>query len=307
MRINTSPTDHLPEDFTVESLRSGGLTDQEIEALAAGDDPLVTMEAAQPAVAEEPEPPALGQPPVAAPAAVPVATLYDLPIAEIPPPMIPDIPVTTEAEAVLKNAEADLEALTERYDNGDMTRAEFMAEHKALVKKHADAEKVISTAADAIRQADAVVLKHWKDTLEAYEPLAPGLWSPDLKPGWNDHLMKVTGDPGYSDLTRLQQIQVAHANYLVDLKSHGRAIPADAAIPTASKAAAAQRPKIERRTDDRPEAPQTLAGANSDTTSEIEDSGFSVIDREIMRDPIRAEQMLDRLTPEQRDRYLMEV
>ena len=308
MRINTTTTDHLPEEFTVESLREGGLTDQEIEALASGDDPLLTIPDPETPVQAQtaPDGDGVGTPP-ATPAAMPVATMDDLPITAPPPPEIPEIPNTAAAEARVNEIDKELDALADRYDNGDLTRAEFLAQQKALVSEQAKATALISNAEEAANRARAAIVKHWEDTLDAYKGLAPGLFSEAHLNRWDHHLRAVTGNAAFADMSRLQQIRLAHANYDAEVKARtGKGLDGDAAIPSAKAANAASR-KVALRDDDPPPAPTTLAGLNSDRTDEIEDSAFAVMDREIMKDPLRAEAMFARLSPEQQERYLNEV
>ena len=67
--LNTTPADHIPEEFTVESLTAGGLTEQEIKALSEGDDPIVSESPAPEGQGDDEATIAagIGNPPVQAP------------------------------------------------------------------------------------------------------------------------------------------------------------------------------------------------------------------------------------------------
>lgn len=298
MRINTTPEDHIPETFTVESLKEGGLTEQEIAALAEGDDPLVTIPAE--------EAPQDGEAPADGVGAAPVKAAAPAPLIEEPPAPEPvQIPDVTEAQAAIQALDAKLEDLATKYDEGEMTRAEFLAEQKRLATEQAKAQAQIDRAAETMQAANQAVVRHWEQTLEAYKPLASGLWSEQHIGAWDRHLRAVTNPQGpYASLSRAQQVQLAHRNYATEYETlNGKPLDGDAALPTARKAAE----KLTPRTDDRPEPPPTLAGLNSDSTEEIEDSTFAVLDREIMKDPLRAEAMFSRMSEDQRERYLNEA
>ncbi len=299
--LNTTPADHIPEDFTVESLLEGGLTEQEIKALSEGDDPIVQIpdqggdkDGAQ---AAQPTQPQVGDAP-------PENTQAAAPDQGAQEPVYPQIPDTTEAEATIQRVNTALEALADEYDNGDLTKAEFLAKQTALVQEQAKAQVAIENAATALQQAQAAAVAHWNARMAAYQAVAPGLWSEAHVNAWDAYLRSVTSNPAYADLTRDQQIQLAHRNYASDYEIRtGQPLSGDAALPKAGAKAA----KLEVRDDERPEPVKTLRGFNSDTTAEVEDSSFAAIDRTIGRDPLEAERMFQRMTPEQQERYLTEV
>lgn len=301
IKLNTTPADHIPEDFTVEGLLEAGLTEQEVKALSEGDDPITAPEApaegeggdddAAAAAAAIGTPPAEGQPDPAQPA----------PVQE---PKYPEIPDTSEAEATVQRAQEQIEAIAEAYDNGDLTKAEFLAKTKALSDEQAKAQVQIENAQRMLQSAQEQAIQHWNNRLDAYKAAAPDLWNETHIQGWDQHLRMVTSSPAYVDMSRDQQIQLAHKLYAAAYEARtGQPLAGGAAIP---KPKAGQQ-KMEVRQDHRPEAPRTLSGFNSDTTAEVEDSTFAVIDRTITKDPLEAERMFQRMTPEQQERFLTEV
>ncbi len=294
--LNTTPADHIPEEFTVESLTAGGLTEQEIKALSEGDDPIVS---------ESPAPEGQGDDEAAIAAGIGNPPAEQPPVAQQAPaqdPAMPEIPDTTEAKATLDRVEQQIEALADQYDNGDLTKAEFLAKTRELSDQQAKARVQIEAAEMAMQQATQQQIKHWESRLEAYKATAPELWTEAHIQGWDQHLRMVTSNPAYVDLSRDQQIQLAHRMYASAYEARtGQSL----AVPKPK--AANGREKLEVRQDERPEPPRTLSGFNSDTSAEVEDTAFAMIDRVISKDPLEAERMFSRMTPEQQERFLNEV
>ena len=291
--LNTTATDHIPEEFTIEGLTAAGFTEQEIEAMKTGDDPIVAEKSAEPD--PNPAPPAaeIGTPP--APAQQQAAP----PAAAQPDPVIPQIPDTAEAEATIARVNEALEKLADDYDSGDLTKAEFLEQQRALVQEQAKAQVFIESAQSAIQEATQTAQQHWFARLDAYKAVAPELWSETHLQGWDAHLRLVTGNAAYADMTRDQQIKIAHTLYAAAYEARtGQKI-------AGPKPDAKVNEPLEVREDPRPDPITTLAGFNSDTTAEVEDSRFAAVDR--IKDPLAMEAALMGMTDEQRERYLLEV
>lgn len=305
IHINQTEHDHIPEEFTVESLKSGGLTDEEIAALAAGDDPLLTIEDTQDSDgAENSAPGEIGNPAAAEQAA---AAASPAPEAEPqkPEPIAPQIPDTSAAESVIAGLDAEIEALQDRYDDGELTRAEVTAKIKELTAAAAAAQSQIDAATAMTQNAAEQAVTHWKERLGEYQAAAPQLWAPEHLAHWDRHLRLVTSDEALATLSRDQQIRLAHARYAAEYEAINGAplnIPRPGAAPKQ-----AEEPKLQRRQDQRPEAPQTLAGINADTNAAIESSRFAAIDREIVKDPLAAERAFAQMTPDQQRAFLEEA
>lgn len=302
IRINETPHDHIPETFTVESLRAGGMTEQEIQTMSEGDDPMVVLEdaaAADDAPATIPGVIGTVQPQAAQPAAPVQAAPVQ--VEEPKPSQLPD---TSAAEAEIKRIQDAMDAAAEAYDDGALTRVEFLAQQKEMATKLAQAQLPLIQA-NQVQQEDQVkVAEHWQSRLAAYKDTAPDLWSDTHIKGWDAKLRAVTGDPGNGEMTRDQQIALAHRLYAAEYEARtGQALPVGAA-PAAKKA---ETPKLEVRTDARPDPVSTLGGYTSDTSADVQDATFAAIDRIILKDPLQAEQMLAKLSVEDRERYLAEV
>lgn len=297
--LNTTAADHIPEEFTVESLTAGGLTEQEIQALSEGDDPIVKLPDPEPDAQANAQAATIPADVGAPPAQQPQAQQPQPQAAPEPDPVIPQIPDTSEAEAAITRINTELETLADQYDAGDLTKAEFLAKQSALIKEQAKAQVFVEQAQQTVQQAQQAAVRHWESRLDAYKATAPELWSEQHIQGWDAHLRLVTGNPAYGDLTRDQQIQLAHKLYAAAYETKtGQKL---ASAPPAPK----QDAKLETRKDPRPDPITTLGGFNSDTSAEVEDSAFAAVDR--IKDPLEAEAAFARMTPEQQARYLAEV
>lgn len=287
--VQQTPADNVPEDFTLESLKASSLTEAEVNALMGGDDPLTDS-------APEPEAEA---PPAAA---VPPVVQAPPPVVEAPKPV--QIPDTTQAEATIAKVDADLEALTAKYDEGELTRAEFLEQQRVLAQKGAAAQVQIETAQQIANTHAEQRKATFATLLDQYKAQGNDLlWSPEHINGWDAALRAVTGNQAYVNLPLDRQIQLAHDMYAANHKAvTGQAIPGS---KTAQAEPDAQAPG--RRTDPRPEPVQTLAGFNGDSNAAMDDGTFAAIDRRMMTDPLGAEKMLMRLPQDQQDAFLSRV
>lgn len=289
---DTTPdfADQIPLDFTLESLATSTLSKAEIDAMTSGDDPVfATPPAEAQASAAPPEPMA-----APTPAPAPQAT---------PQPQLPD---TTQAEAIIAKVDADLEALALKYDDGELTRAEWMAQQKALVQQQAAAQVTIEKAQSIVTDVRTQRLETFNGLLNAYkaQPDNAILWSQEHIGGWDAALRAVTGNPAYADLPLDRQISLAHDFYSANVKAMtGNALPrARVEAGTATPAAPAAKPGP--RQEPRPEPVQTLAALNGDTAASITDGTFAAIDRQAEVSPFTAEEMFARMTPQQQRDYL---
>ncbi|MBO9430616.1 hypothetical protein [Sulfitobacter sp. R18_1] len=334
-RVNETDHDHIPEEFTVESLKEAGFEDAEIELLSQGEDPIVNIEdpeaEAGKAAADDPAKAEVGTPPAeegdiadqatgeddaaaqqaAADAAASQQAADDAAAAaEVEDPAMPQIPDTSEAEAKIAAGDEALEALLTKYDDGDLTSEEYREQQKAIIAEQTQAQAIVTAAENAVQQAVQSQQQHWYNRLEAYKKAAPDLWNDDHLAGWDRQLRAVTGNQAYADLSRDAQIKMAHRLYAAEYEARNGK-PLEIAPPAAKGEARAEdkgpEEKLEVKKGEKPKAPQTLADFNSDTSAEVEDSRFAAIDRQIMKDPIGAENAFDSMTPEQQERFLEEV
>jgi hypothetical protein len=302
IKINHTDHDHIPEEFTIEGLKESGLTDQEIDALTEGDDPIVTRpdpEADDDATAAALE---VGKAPKADEAAAQAAPKQE---AAPPDPKLPEIPDTSAAEERVGKIDEELSSLSEKYDEGELSTAEFVELQRKLILEQTKAQLYIEQAGQVMQQAARTAQQHWNDRLEAYKAEAPDLWAESNVGDWDRHLRSVTGNSHYADMPRDAQIRLAHQNMAAEYElRHGEPFPI---APKAKGKGPASKTGLTTSQEKRPDPISTLHGYNSDTSAEVEDSTFAAIDRASAKDPLAGEEAFMRLTPEQQERFLNEV
>lgn len=291
---DTNPQPALPEEFTLADLRAT-LEPEEIAALSKAtedDSPVIVID--DPADDDntpnaDPLAEGVGQPAPEAQAQQPQ-----------PAPVLPtvEIPDTTEAERIIAELDAKLEALDEAYDNGEITRQERADRNKALIAEQARAQMLIEQANAAIvtqKQSAEQIFYAAQDAY--YQAGAAALMEPAHLPHWDRHLRLVTGDAALQSLTADQLIRLAHKRYADEYEViNGK--PLGIAIPGVAPA------KLTTRTDPRPAAVQTLANVNGDLNEAISDSRFAQVDATSRTDPLGAEALMARMSPDELERYL---
>lgn len=297
--------DQLPEEFDLSELDKH-LTEAEIEALKAGEEPLIPPDnAAELAEAEAAR--------VAAEEAASVKAAQDAAQADAlkaqqqaaqQPIQIPD---TSAAEAEVNRIGGEIEALLEKYDNADITREQFQQQQTALVKQQAAAQAQIEAAAQIATSAAQQRIVQWNASLEAFKAAnaaqAEALWSADHIQGWDAALRAVTGSQAYASMPFDRQIGLAYDLYAAEVKAvTGKALPGMTQAP-----APQQQPEaapVGKRTDPRPDPVQTLGGLNGADDSLVTDGSFSAIDKMMAIDPIQAEKLLAQLPEDKYDAYM---
>lgn len=195
------------------------------------------------------------------------------------------------AKAQLEQIEKDKDALSEKFDNGELTGTEFRQQLAALDKQEREidwklrkAELARESRAEAFTQAaGAFVGQHTQ-----YKPGTPGYRALDAEVrALQTQAMQDGGDPLDPGL-----IAQAHANIEA---AFGRT---PAPKPAASKTDGAAAGK-------RPAPPPTLGDLPAADATEATDGGeFAFIDR---LTGTAYEEAMAKLTPDQRDRYLQQM
>lgn len=374
IQIQQTEHDHIPEEFSIESLKEGGMTDQEIEALSSGDDPIVKAEdpapaepaaegdpdaqaalgaseppaqAAEPAPAADPAPAAAEATPAPAadaPPAEPVSVHSNEepapaepvdPFAHIKQPVLTAPADVTAHEKTVETTTQELLDLSAKYENGDIEATDFSTKQQEIINRQIEAKSEINKAEHQAQTNQQAAEDYWYQHLDAYKGLGTeALFEEEHVGGFDRHLRTVTSNRAYDRMPHGDKIKLAHNLYAAEYQSIngkplGIAVPGETvaqadpapepspdpapqanAEPTPQAKAdepapqADEPPKHEVRTDPRPAAPQTLAGINSDNVGEIEDSKFAAVDRQIMKDPILAEEMVANFSGEEMQRFL---
>lgn len=294
----------LPEDFTLEQL-SEFLSEDEIARLQQGDDPLLPGDLPEVQI----EAPAVYIPVVEAPAQAAAATAMEVFTTQTVMP-IPQMPNTSGAAQQIQTLEAQRQAVVEKYNDGDLSLAEYDAQNTALIRQQmqlqvqADAALQNYTTQRQMREAA------WVPLVTAYQAANPSLATQDHYAGWDAALKSVTVNPELSKMPLEHLIQIAHKQYADTYQMRtGQALPAGAALPQVTlQPAPAQvpAPVPGPRTDPRPAPIQTLAtvpvtqasspsGSRFDHIEQLQDSG----------DVLGAEALIKQLSSADREAYLM--
>lgn len=268
----------LPDDFTIEALNAS-LTAAEIEALTGGDDPVFVPEVAE----------------------ADTAAVVQVQIDALPEVKLQVAPDTTEAAAFLSSIKDRITALNAQRDDGELTDQEFIDHQAQIIEAAAEARSIVRQAEAVITSNSASTAEAWFSRLNVYHEAHPYLAQPDYIDGWDATLKQVNSDSEYRALPDERRIELAHKLFASRYEAlNGKPLPA-------SLSPAEQKQQIERRTDPRPDAPVTLANLSSAAEQDLDDGTFAAIDREMAKDPIRAEAMVAALSGERRERYLSQL
>lgn len=301
--LKTTDHDHIPEDFTLEGLNSV-LSPDEVRALMGGDDPILQ------AMNDGEADPAPQQP-------APNAQNPADPAQQTPPPdqqQAPQKPqldptvlqranaTLTEGETKIAELDTKLADLTERYDIGELSRDQFMAETRSLAKEQAALQLQMDQAQQAVQSFTQQAHQQWFDTLDSWKTStgAEFLWSQEHFQNWNDTLITINKTAAYQQLPHEKRIELAYDLYNANVKAvTGKPLPALKAPAPGQQ----PKPQGQPRQDER-EPLQTLGGFNTDSAAAITDGTFASIDRSMEQSPLMAEALFSRMTPEQQAAFL---
>lgn len=276
----------IPDDFTLDELREA-VTEDELAAFEATtadiDMQPQAEDGAQQAAAQQDAAPAPGPEPVQQ-------------------VQIPDV---SQARATVAELETQIDALAAKYDEGELTRSEWLAQQRILVDQQAKAQTQIIQAEQMMAQAAQTVQQRWFSGLESYKAAGnAALWSEEHIGGWDAALKSVSGNQAYSGLPFERQFQLAHDMYAAHYRATtGRALPTAAGKKADGEFKVALDP-LEPNKGPREEAPMTLAGLNGDTANAISDGTLASI---MASDPERAESLLSRLSDADFERLALAV
>lgn len=306
MNAPTNQFPDLPETFDLNELK-GVFSDEEIAALAEGDDPIVKLDPE----AAKPDDASLANDDAAALAAAQAAQQAaqqqqaqpePAKAADEPPPI--EIPDTAAADAIVKGFDTKLEEIQQKYDDGDLTRAEMAAAVKAATAELAEAQSTIDRATELIQTQQQQAEAKWLGALDQFKAAGnEALWNETHLKGFDAELRRVTDariHPEFAGKPFDFLIKTAAARYSTAYEQlTGQKVQASTPKPQAqSQTQQTQTPPK------RPDAPQTLSGLNGDGGMSVDDGTFAAIDRTADTDPFQAEKMIARLSGEALDNYL---
>lgn len=273
--IKTAPAPgDLPEDFTLDDLRDA-VTEDEVAAFEANAadiefDPKVESQPApeQPAITKAAEPD--------------------------PIPKLAEVPDISAAQALVDKLENEIEALAAKYDEGELTKQEWLAQQREIINKQAEAAAQIQHAQRVIAENAQTVEQRWFAGLDAFKAAGnEALWTPEHFNGWDSALRSVSSNAQYSNLPFERQFELAHNMYAAHyLAMTGKALPTGVGAKAQGEFKMAVEP-LQPKTEPREDAPRTLAGMNGNLATALTDGTIASL---MSADPERAEDMLARLS-----------
>lgn len=211
-----------------------------------------------------------------------------------------DIPLirpgqTENADARIAELETELDTLAEKFDNGDMTTAEFNKAQRAAMREInvIEQEKFRTSLSNETTQARAE--QSWNTSVGNFLAGHPELGEPgSLRlQAYDLALRRVTGDEANQGKSDAELLELARTNWAKEFGVEVKPAPAEKdAKPAPAKSAT-----------DRPAAPN-LATAPAASAQSTDDGRFANLDRLMEADPLAFEAELAKLTPSARDEYL---
>lgn len=193
-------------------------------------------------------------------------------------------------QAALAEAEAAKEAAFERYEDGELTRAEYLAEVKKIDGQYAD------QAASAAMQARAMQerVANFRTEAVAYLQAVPALKDPAHLEAYDAHVRAVTGDPRSEKLSFRQMLELAHARYLAEAPFLGVTVP-----PLPGKATVAPKPGAKKA-----EPPVTLARVPAAAISAASDGKYGQLQKAVDEgDAETVERIMGSLSESEREAF----
>lgn len=292
----------LPARFTLESL-SGSLTEEEIDALSEGDDPLLSKPAAADDDDDDDDDDA-GDNAAGAGGDTP-------PPAEAKPdPVFTPVDVTAH-QAVLDGLKDERKKLRDAWNDGDLTDEEFDQKTDELNDKAIEARTAIKEAGQRQEDYKAELANTWYAKTDRVLAANPALKDnqPVAELDGNSVLAlfdaacrQVTSHPNFAHMTLDQKLAQAErmtsdvykARTGKDLAAPKRAAKADPAEKIDPKAKVREQGK-------RPDPVQTLGTITAASEIAVEDSRFAGIDK---LDGLEQERAFAAMSPAERDAYL---
>ena len=205
-----------------------------------------------------------------------------------------DVPNVEADRQALKALKEERDALIDKFDDGEIDRDTLRSENQRL-------DDAISNHAARVNAAEAVAtdqMDRWYDFAGRYMEQNPALKDPAHIGGFNEVVIRVTGSEAHSNKPWAEQLNIAHRLYAAEAEIAGT--PLDPPKKTAGKEP--DKPR-QVRTDERPSAPSLADMPASDGPGS--EGAFSGVDRLIDGDdPHLAEDAFDRMSDEQRERFL---
>lgn len=291
----------LPPRFTLESLQAT-LTEEEIEALSEGDDPLLSKAGADPEEDDEDEDddPAAG-------GAGDAGGGDPAPAEAKPDPVYTPVDVT-EHKAVLETLKDERKKLREQWNDGDLTDEEFEQKSDELNDKAVDARAAVKDAERHQEQYRTDLAEAWYEKTNRVLTANPAMNDNQPMTELEGHSVlglfdaacrQVTSHPNFAHMTLDQKLEHAER---ITRDVYKAQTGKDLAAAKPAKTAKAETPAdLVKKQGKRPDPVQTLGGISAASETEIEDSRFAGIDK---LTGLERERAFASMSDAERDAYL---
>ena len=190
--------------------------------------------------------------------------------------------------------EAAMDALEEKYNDGDLAFSEFRKEQRKLEKESRDLDTIKLRAELSEESATNAFNQHWEANIDAFLPLHPELKKNNVKmEGFDSCLREVTapvmaagGMPGLTEINKAYAMWCEEFGFTPT----GAQQEADTAAQQKSKTPI--------------KAPPVLGGLPASTQTGTEDGRWAILDRLAESDPMKYEAELAKMSAADTDAYL---
>jgi len=218
------------------------------------------------------------------------------PEAEAPATLTPPDVDLAAVNKTIEDGNAAMDALLDKYNDGDLSEEEYKEQNRALARDIAKAESQIET----VRAFEKQVADQWSNDAKEYVQ-AHGLDKGDVLQHYDTAVRTITSNPAYDHLTNAQVLALAHKSLEAQAEILGVTVPSMQAPAKAPEAKTAPAKKEQTLGD----APPTLAKVSANEAIDpANDTPFAALNRLAERDPVSFEIQFARLTSEQQDAYL---
>lgn len=239
------------------------------------------------------------------------AAAYDAPA----PILVAEMP--ENAEARMKEFGEKKTSLLEQHENGDITTKEYQTQLDALNKEERALEREIDKATTAQELHQQQQINHWMGQVKHFTTKIHDEYAKSKAryQALDMFVREVGSDPANANLSGPQILEKAHAKVIADLGEAPKAkTTTTTAAAAAAKTGATTDPKAkakELNAAGRPlkgskaEPPKTLRDAPAAAANDTGDSGkWAALDRLQETDPEAHENMVMRMSADERDQYL---
>lgn len=203
-------------------------------------------------------------------------------------------------QAALDSAKAAKSAAFDAYEDGELTRSEYLAK---LEEIDAQSGEAAALKAEADRQAKASAeayeeaKKQFTATAREYLTAVPELATAAHVETFDRFVRMVTADGRNASLSHRQMLEKAHRLYIADGGDGKAAIPA---VPSTGKATATERNGLAPK----PAAPKTLARVPAAAMSAAQDGKYGQLQAQIDKaGPQEIEEIMRSLSPDEREAF----